>query len=40
MNRLLKASEKCKQVLSTLPEAEVAVDCLMNDLDLFIKLNR
>jgi molecular chaperone DnaK (HSP70) len=40
LNRVLKACEKCKQVLSTINETDLIVEALYNDKDLHIKVNR
>ena len=40
LNRVLKACEKCKQVLSTINETDLIVESLHNDKDLHIKINR
>ena len=38
--RLMKASEKCKHVLSTINETDLTVESILNDIDLHIKINR
>ena len=38
--RLMKASEKCKHVLSTINETDLTVESILNDIDLNIKINR